>query len=137
MNFNYASQNQGVMAWDGTTAAAIDLRHHIGFSFTFQTVADIAADTDFEFEWAPPSPADPCVAGAWSPVMETLICSAAWGAQPVNHAGIIIPGGTKAKSICTGALPCKPGAFIRVKPGAIGNESADVRIIAVLSGPRG
>lgn len=134
MNFNYGRQHQGLMAWDGLAAAAIDLRHHTGFSFTFQMVADIGVDTTFTFESAPPSDADPCVAGAWTPVKEVLTCVSTWGAQPTDDAGLLIPGGTKAKSICTGTLPCKPDAFIRLAVGV--GETADVRAIAVLSGPR-
>jgi len=134
MNINTASQNQGVVAWDGTAAAAIDLRHHVNFSFTFQAIADIGADTTFEFESAPPSDADPCLPGAFSPVLETLTCTSRWGDSSSDHAKLVIPGGTKAGSICTGTLPCKPDAFIRAKAGT--GETADARIVAILSGPK-
>jgi hypothetical protein len=134
MNFNVASQNQGLVAWDGAAATPIDLRHHVNFAFTFSTVAPIGADTVFEFERADPSQADPCVPGPWTPVLEVLTCMSQWGAVPTNHAGLIIPNGTPAGSICSGTLPCKPGAFIRAKAGA--GEPADVRIVAILGGPK-
>jgi hypothetical protein len=134
MNINIASQNQGIIAWTGAAARPIDLRNHVNFAFTFNVTADIGADTKFQFESAPPSDADPCVPGAWTPVKEVLTCSAPWGSVASDNAEVVIPNGTKKGAICTGALPCKPDAFIRVAPTA--GETGDVVIIAVLGGPK-
>lgn len=134
MNINIASQNQGIIAWTGSAARPIDLRNHVNFAFTFNITGDIGADTKFEFEWAPPNASDPCIPGAWSPVKEVLSCSEPWGSVASDNALVIIPNGTKAGARCTGALPCKPGAFIRVAPTA--GETGDVIIIAVLGGPK-
>jgi hypothetical protein len=134
MNLNVASQHNGLVMWAGTTARPIDLRHHVNFSMTIQVNAPIGADTKFQFEWAPPSDADPCLPGAWFPVEEVLTCSARWGEVSEDRAEITIPANTPVGSICTAALPCKPGAFIRVAP--TGGDVGDVSIIAVLSGPK-
>jgi hypothetical protein len=134
MNFNYASQHQGVVAWTGAAGPPIDIRRHVGFSFTFNVIADIGADTTFKFHSAPASDADPCLPGVFVPVPEVLTCVADWGVQPLPEASILIPAGTKAGSVCTGTLPCKPDAFIQVVAGV--GEVADVQIIAVLSGPK-
>jgi hypothetical protein len=134
MNLNYAAQHQAKVMWTGLANAPIDLRQHIGFSMSINVLAAIGADTTFKFESAPPSDADPCVPGAWTAVKETLICSSNWGAEPLDDATLLIPAGTPAGSMCTAALPCKPDAFIRAIVGA--GETADVQIIAVLSGPK-
>lgn len=134
MNINTASQHQGVVMWNGAAANPVDLRHHVHYSFTINILADIGADTTIKFESAPPSDADPCLPGAWTPVKEVLTCRSLWGAEPTDDAGILIPAGTKAKSVCTGALPCKPDAFIRAVAGV--GEVADVQVIAILSGPK-
>ena len=47
MNVNYASQHQGVIAWSGLASPvnnAVDIRHHVGFSFTFHVDTDITVD---------------------------------------------------------------------------------------------
>lgn len=134
MNRNVASQNQGIVAWTGAAARPIDLRHHVNYSFTFQVNAALGADTKFQFESAPPSDADPCAPGAWSPVMETITCSQPWGSPPTERAEVVIPMGTPVGSICTGALPCKPDAFIRLAPS--GGDVGDVTVVAVMGGPK-
>lgn len=134
MNINVASQNNGLVAWTGAAARPIDLRHHVNFAFTFQVNAALGADTKFQFEWADPDPADNCVPGAWSPVKEVLTCSAPWGDVADGNAEVVIPAGTAVGSICTGTLPCKPGAFIRLAPTA--GDVGDVTVVAILGGPR-
>lgn len=137
MNINIASQNQGVIAWTGGAAPVanpIDLRHHVNFGFTFKVIAALAADTKFGFEWAPPSDADPCVPGAWTEVLEVLTCAAPMWSAPTEEAVAVIPAGTPIGSICTGTLPCKPGAFIRIAP--VAGDTGDVEIVAVLGGPK-
>jgi hypothetical protein len=132
MNLNGASQHQGIVAWSGLAAAPIDIRRHVNYSFTFEVVADLAAEAVFNVQSAPPSDADPCVPGAFVPVPEVLTCIADWGVQPGPQASIHIPAGTKKGSICTAALPCRPDAFVQL----VGVGAANVRAVAILSGPK-
>jgi hypothetical protein len=138
MNLNTASQNRGVLAWRAITAQnlnpPIDVRQHINFSFTFHVVADIVADAVFEFVAAPPSDADPCLPGTQYPVEEVLTCTASWGVMPANKTEVTIPAGTKAGSLCTAALPCKPDAFVQIE--AVSGDTGKVEVVAILSGPR-
>lgn len=132
MIINGASQHQGVLAWDGTAAKAIDIRRHNNFSFTFQTLADLAADAVFNVQSAPPSGADPCLPGTFEDVPEVLLCMASWGAVPEAQSEIVIPSGTKKGALCTATLPCRPDAFVQV----VGTGAATVIAVATLSGPR-
>ena len=139
MNINTASQHQGVLAWRAITAVnlspPIDLRYHVNFSFTFHVVADIVADAVFEFVAAPPDPANPCVPLLpQHPVEEVLTCRASWGAVPAGETNVTIPAGTKAGSICTATLPCKPDAFIQVEP--VSGDTGKIEVVATLSGPK-
>jgi hypothetical protein len=136
MNLNYAAQNNGKLAFSGAAAAspAIDIRHHIGFAFTFDVTADIAADAVFKVQSAPPSDADFCLPGAFVEVPEVLVCSAGWGAAPAADTQITIPAGTKKGSLCTATLPCRPDAFIKVLP--VSGDTANVTVVATLHGPR-
>jgi hypothetical protein len=135
MNINYASQHQGLMAWAGATPEDIDLRNHVNFSFTFEVVnADLVADAVFNVLAAPASDADPCVPGAYVPVAEVFTCAAPWGAVPAPQATVVIPGGSKVGSICTGTLPCKPDAFLKFASAS--GPTINVRIVAILSLPK-
>jgi hypothetical protein len=131
---NFAMQHQGILAWDGAAPASIDIRRHVGWSFTFEVMNNLAADTVFNVESAPPSAADPCIADVFVPVEEILTCMSTWGAVPLPQATITLPAGAVAGSICTAALPCKPDAFVRIN-GASG-DIASVRAVAILSGPK-
>jgi hypothetical protein len=131
MNVNVASQNQGVIAWTGTAGRPIDIRHHIYFAFTFEATADLAADATFKVQAAPPSDVDPCLPGTFYDVPETLTC-VGWGTVPDPTTGFVIPAGTKAKSICSAALPCRPDAFVQL----VGTGAANVLAVAILGGPR-
>jgi hypothetical protein len=132
MNFNYASQHQGVLAWSGTAAAPIDIRRHVGISFTFEVTADLAANAVFNVQSAPPSDADPCLPGTFVAVPEVLTCTADFGVQALPQATIVIPSGTKKGAICTAGLPCKPDAFVQLAS----STGASVRAVAILSGPK-
>jgi|SRR5262245_10915179 len=137
MNYNYASQSQGVVAWTGgatPVATPVDIRHHIGFAFTFQATADLAADTVFEVQAAPPSQADPCLPGTFVDVPETLACESGFGATPGPKSSIMLPNGTKKGSICTATLPCRPDAFVQLKAGS--GDTAKVNAVVTLYGPR-
>jgi hypothetical protein len=140
MNINTASQNQGVVAFAdpvGVGAAvspAIDLRHHVNFGFTFEVLADLAADLVLKIQAAPPSDADHCLPGTFVDVPEVLTCASSWGAQGGPTSTITIPNGTKKGSICTGTLPCKPDAFIKVVP--VSGPQESISVVAVLGGPK-
>ena len=133
MNFNTAIQNAGVIAWDGTAAHPVDIRNYNSYAFSFTVTADLAADTIFNVQSAPPSGADPCVPGTFVPVPEVLTCTANWGAVPGPQASIMLPNGTKKGSICAAALPCKPGAYVQLAVGS--GDTAKVQAVAILSGP--
>jgi len=132
LNLGYAQQHQGKVAWDGAAPAAIDLRHHIGFGFTFEVVQTLANDTVFNVMSAPPDVADNCLPGPWEPVADIIICD--YPAQPAAQATITLPTGTVAGSLCTASLPCKPDAFISIQ--AASGDTGSVRAVAILSGPR-
>ena len=97
---NTGLQHQGLLAWDGSAPATIDIRKHVAFSWTFEVLVDLAADTIFNVESAPPDPADPCIAGPWVPVPEVLTCVSSWGAVGAPQATIMLPAGTLAGSKC-------------------------------------
>ena len=139
MNLNIASQNQGVLAFAnaaaiGSLGGAVDIRYHVHFGLTFQVAADIAADAIFEIEAAPADVANPCVPGVFHNVEEVLTCRSAWGAVGAADSKITIPAGTKAGSICTATLPCKPDAFIRVNE--VSGDTDKVVVVVVLGGPK-
>jgi hypothetical protein len=134
MNYNYAIQNSGIVAWSGTVGTPVDLRKHVGFAFTFEVTADIVTEAVFHVESAPASEADVCLPGTFVPVAEVLTCVALWGTVPAPNATIVIPAGTKKGQICSGTLPCKPDAFIRLAAG--GGDTANVRAVVILHGPK-
>jgi hypothetical protein len=130
MNINVASQNNGLLAWDGTAARPIDIRQHNNFAFTFETTTNLAADASFKVQAAPPSDTDPCVPGTFVDVPETLTCMDFGPPNPTT--GFVIPSGTKKGSICTATLPCRPDAFIQL----VATGGATVLAVAILGGPR-
>lgn len=136
MNHNYAIQNQGRLAYSGILAAAvspdIDIRKHNGFAFSFEVVAAIAADAVFEIQAAPADEADPCVPGDYAAIPEVVICEAP--AVPAAASTVTIPAGTAVGTVCTGTIPCRPGAFVTVIP--VSGTVASVRVVATLHGPR-
>ena len=137
MNVNYASQHQGIIAWSGLASPvnnAVDIRHHVGFSFTFHVDTDIVADAIFEFRAAPADVANPCIPGIFHDIEETLTCVAPAGQLPGPKTELTIPAGTKAGTICTATLPCKPDAFVKVF--AVSGDTGRITIVVTLSGPR-
>ena len=137
MNLNYASQHQGVIAWTalaGPVNQPIDIRHHVGFSFTFHVDTDIAVDAIFEFQAAPASAADPCVPDVFHDIQEVLTCMAPMQQVPSSKTEITIPAGTLKGTLCTATLPCKPDAFIHVQ--AVSGDTGKISVVATLSGPR-
>lgn len=134
MNFNYSIQNAGAVAWNGTAAVPVDIRPYIGFSFSFQVLADIAADTKFNIQAAPPSDADACLPGAFADIEEVLTCVAGGWVQPGPKSEITIPAGTKKGSLCSASLPCRPGAFIQAVGAGAG--AAAIMVVVTLHGPK-
>jgi hypothetical protein len=136
--FNTANQHQGIVAWSAVAtnpAPPVDLRHHVGFSFTFNVKADILVDAVFEFAAAPADPANPCVPLLPQyKVQEVLTCAASWGAVPAGDTFVTIPAGTLAGAVCTATLPCKPDAFIQVEPAS--GDTGKIEVVITLSGPR-
>ena len=63
-----------------------------------------------------------------------MTCIAPWGALPAPKSEVHIPAGTKKGTICTGTLPCKPDAFIKVN--AVSGDTGFFHVVVVLGGPR-
>lgn len=134
MNLNVASQNAGVIAWDGTAAHPVDVRHHNNFAYSFTATADIVADAVFEVQAAPPSDTDKCAPGTFADMPEVLTCVAAFvPATPNPKTLITVPAGTKKGQQCSAAPPCKGGAFLQLKAGS--GDTAKLQVVAVLGGP--
>jgi hypothetical protein len=134
MNINYASQNAGVVAWDGTAAYPVHIRNYNNFAYSFHATADIVADAVFEVQAAPASAGDPCLPGTFADVPEILTCVAAFvPAVPDTKTTITIPAGTKKGQQCSAAIPCRSGAFLQLKVGS--GDTAKVQAVAVLNGP--
>lgn len=131
MNSNVAIQNVGAISWDGTTSFPRDIRKYTRFAWSFEVTADLAADAVFNIEAAPPSAADPCVPGAFAPVPEVSICDIP--AEPGPQATVTIPSGTLAGTICSGTIPCRPNAFVRLTP--VSGPTASVKAVLVRQGP--
>lgn len=130
MQTNVSIQNQGLIAWDGTAGAMHDVTSHVSFGYTFEVMADLAADAVFTFTYADPTAADPCVPDAAQPV-EAMVTCAGVAITAGTPAELIIPAGTLAGSICSGSLPCKSGKF----HGVTGTGAADVRAVIIRHGP--
>lgn len=131
MNSNVGIQNEGTIAWNGTTSFARDIRKHVRFGWSFEVVTAIAVDAVFNIQSAPPSDADNCVPGAFVPVPEISICDRP--AVAAEQATVIIPAGTPAGTICAGTIPCRPDAFVRLVPAS--GDTANVRAVMVRQGP--
>jgi hypothetical protein len=135
MNINVATQNQGRVAWTGgatPVATAIDVRNHINFAFSFEVITDITTNAVFSIQAAPPSAGNPCLPGTFVPIPEISICGIP--AVPGPAATLTIPAGTKAGSLCSATLPCKPAAFVKLV--VTSGDTAKVSAVAILSGPR-
>jgi hypothetical protein len=134
MNINVASQNAGVLAWDGLAAFPVSIRNYNNFAYSFHATADIVADAVFEVQAAPASVGDPCVPGVFADVPEILTCVAAFvPATPGPKTLITIPAGTKKGQQCSAAIPCRSGAFLQLKAGS--GDTTKVQAVAVLGGP--
>jgi hypothetical protein len=128
---NWAIQNQPRVAWTGAANRPIDIRKFVGFAFAFEVTTDLTADAVFAIESAPPSLADHCVPGAFTSVPEIANCT---GEAVGTVSQVTIPNGTKAGTVCTGTIPCRPNAFVRLV--AVSGPTNNVLAAAVLSGPK-
>lgn len=132
MNHNVGRQHPGVIAWDGTAGTPRDIRKFNYFGFVFEVTAAIAADAVFNIVYHNADPADDCVPEAASnPVAEIALCDGA--AQPADQAQVTIPAGTPVGTVCSGTIPCRPGAFVALEEES--GDVANVRAVMVLSGP--
>lgn len=128
---NIAIENTGTIAWDGTTTYEADIRKHVRFGFSIEVKTDIAVDAVFNVEAAPASATNTCVPGTFAPVSEVATCV---GGAVAAQATITIPAGTKAGTICGGALPCRPNAFVKLVPTT--GDTGNVRIVHLRNGPK-
>lgn len=131
MNNNVAIQNEGAVSWTGAVMIPRDIRKHTRFAWSFEVFGVIAADAVFNIEAAPPSAGDPCVPGAFVAVPEVSICDLP--AVPGPQATVTIPAGTPVGTICSGTIPCRPNAFVRLNPAS--GTVANVRAVLIRSGP--
>lgn len=132
MNSNVAMQHVGTVAWDGTAAYPGDIRKFTRFAWSFEVTAAIVADAVFNVQSAPPSDSDPCVPGTFIPVPEISVCEAPF-AIPGPQAQITIPADTPVGSICSGTIPCRPNAFVRLA--SVSGTVASIRGVLIRQGP--
>lgn len=128
---NFAIQNQPRVAWTGAANRNIDIRKHVGFAFAFEVTTTLAADAVFNIEAAPASEADPCVPGTFAAIPEIATCV---GAETAAQSTVTIPSGTVAGTVCTGTIPCRSGAFIRLVSAS--GPTNNVLGAVVLHGPK-
>lgn len=129
---NIGIQTAGTVAWDGTAAFEADIRHYIRFGWVFEVTADIVADAVFKVQSAPSSVADPCVPGRFTDAEAIGTCQ-----SPVlegTAASVTIPAGTKAGTVCSGTIPCRPGSFVRLA--SVSGDTADVKAVLLRQGPK-
>lgn len=131
MNNNVAIQSNGVIAWDGTAGRLHKITDYTRFAWAFEVVTDIVTETVFKIVSAPPSAADPCVAGASSDVKAVAICTDP--ITPAPNAEIKIAAGTKAGTICSGTIPCYPNAFVGLA--AVSGDTGNVLAVLIRTGP--
>jgi hypothetical protein len=128
---NPAIQNVPTIAWNGSSSFSGDIRKFVRFGWSFEVVTTLVADAIFNVEAAPPSTLDNCAPGTFAPVPDVAICD--FPAVPGPQAQVIIPAGTRAGTICSGTIPCRPNAFVRL---AAVSGAANVRAILLRQGPR-
>lgn len=131
---NITGQNVITYAWDGAAAAGNGFAQPINkftrYAFSFEIVAVPAADIVIEFDSAPPSAADPCIPGAFTPVEAVPMCE---NPALAGNAQMTIPAGTPIGTVCGVALPCRPDVFVRPRIVAGGT---DIRGFMLRQGPK-
>ena len=128
---NIAIGTVGTVAWDGATSRPMDIRKHLRFGWSFEVIVDLAVDTVFRVESAPPSEADPCVPGPFESVMEVPTCTGL--PLETDIATVTLLAGTPAGTVCGGTIPCRPDAFVRLV--AQSGNTDRVLIVHLRQGP--
>lgn len=114
-----------------------DLRFWTRFAWSFTINTTLAQDTTYVFEYAEPSDADPCVPGDWEPVPEIATCQEpAYSNEAPEQASITLPAGTEAGQVCSATIPCRPGAFVRMRHQGPGGNPGSVDAVILLQGPK-
>lgn len=135
MNANPAIQNVATLQWDGTGVphAGADIRKFNRFGWSFEVVAAIAVDVVFVVQAAPVSALDNCLPGAFANVDAIATCA---GENIVagTDATITIKAGTPIGTICSGTIPCRGGAFVRLDD--VSGTQASIRAVLVRQGPQ-
>jgi hypothetical protein len=129
---NPGIQTPGVIGWDGTTARSRRIRDYVDFGFVFETTAALTADAIFAVQFAPASDNDPCVPGAFADALDNAVCAGP-DFDPAGPALITIKSGTPAGAICSATVPCRGGAFTRLRHVSGG---ANVRAVILTQGPK-
>lgn len=129
MLYNVGADNPGVLAWSGTTAIPRKIGGWNGFSFVFEVLAPLAADTIFNLQFAPVSDADPCLPGTFANFAEPNTC-----VEPTfeGQTRFVIEAGTPVGSICSFTPACAGGPFAQLV--AVSGDTADVRGVLVWGG---
>jgi hypothetical protein len=128
---NIAIQTVGTVAWDGTVGASADIRKFVRFAWSFQIVTTLVADLVMGFEAAPVSAIDNCLPGTFVNVDAIASCT---GVAVAGQATVTIPAGTVAGTICSGTIPCRSGAFIRLE--AVSGDATALRAVLLRQGPQ-
>lgn len=129
---NIGVQTVGTIGWDGTASFPMDTRKFIRFGWVFEVTGVIAADAVFRVQYANPLPADQCNPGPFQNATATGNCAVTPAAG--SFAEVTIPAGTPVGTVCSGTIPCKPGAFMQVVP--VSGTTANVKVVNLRQGPK-
>lgn len=133
MQSNVGIQHSGVLIWTGSATIPRDIRKHTRFAFVFEVFGVVDVDTVFQVQAHNPSPSDNCVAGAAFDVDAIATCANFLQPGP-EPAQILIPANTPIGTVCSGTIPCRPGAFLSLA--AESGDTQNVRVVLILDGPR-
>jgi hypothetical protein len=132
INFNPNIQNIATIAWDRLATYYADIRGYNSFGWTFEVNSTLTTDAVFTVISAPPSEADNCLPGAFTPVAGISSCA---GETPEALVAFVIPAGTPAGSTCSATLPCKPNAFVSLVPSPGVGGADSVKVCLIRQGP--
>jgi hypothetical protein len=132
MQTNHGIQTAARQIWDGANAVSADTFNFTGHSFVFYATDDVDVAAVFAVETAPGSGGDPCVAGAFEPLIDIGACD-----RPVadgTELEITIPAGTLAGTYCSIASPCRGNRHVRLT--SVSGDTDNVEAILLMHGPR-
>lgn len=132
MQTNTGPTTLGLVAFSGVVSTPIDISNYVNFGFTFRVDTTLIADTVFNFQSHPGTPADPCIPGAAVAIDTIAKCSDDSFVAGVQ-ASVTIPAGTVAGTVVVCTIPCRPDRFVSVAAGS--GNTASVTVVAVLHGP--